>query len=428
MQDNTSIDRVQIGNLVADPETYGDDGSKYYAALIRLRRDAPVCWVTPDHYRPFWMITKHADVRSIEGQPRRFLSRPRSFLMTREDEEQLIKATGSASASRSIVQLDEPDHRTLRNVTQSWFLPNAVNNLEPKIRKIAVELIDKMAGTSQTDFAADIALWFPLRVIMSILGMPAEDRDLALQWTRTTFSAFDPEVGGETGLAANLKVFQSISEYFAAISEDRRQNPRDDLATVIANAQIDGARITEVDANSYYWTVITAGHDTTSSTLSGGLLALLQNPDELAKLRQNPALIDQAVNEFLRWTTPIKHFFRTATEDYELRGEKIRAGDSLMMCYPSANRDEEVFEDSLTFKIDRPRNAHLAFGHGIHQCLGLHLAKLELRIFFEELLPRLETIELAGEPAWYKANFVVGLKRLPISYRMHAQKKQNPGS
>jgi cytochrome P450 len=422
VRDTTSIDPVRIGNLVVDPETYADGGVKYDEALTRLRRDAPVCWVTPDDYRPFWMITKHADIRSIETQSRRFLSRPRSFLMTREDEEQLIKATGAASTSRSIVQLDEPDHRTLRNVTQSWFLPNTVNGLDAKIRKIAVELIDQMAGKDATDFAADIALWFPLRVIMSILGMPAEDRELALQWTRTTFSAFDPDVGGETGLAANLKVFRSISEYFAAISEDRRHNPRDDLATVIANAQIDGARITDVDANSYYWTVITAGHDTTSSTLSGGLLALLQNSNELAKLRANPALIEQAVNEFLRWTTPIKHFFRTATEDYELRGEHIRAGDSLMMCYPSANRDEEVFEDSFTFKIDRSRNPQLAFGHGIHQCLGLHLAKLELRIFFEELLPRLEMIELAGSPSWYKANFVVGLKRLPISYHLQATK------
>jgi cytochrome P450 len=422
VRDNSSVDGVRVGNLIADPSTYGEGGEKYDEALTHLRRDAPVFWVTPDHYRPFWMITKHADIRSIEAQPRRFLSRPRSFLMTRGDEEQLIKATGSASSSRSIVQLDEPDHKILRNVTQAWFLQNTVTGLESQVRKISVELIDKMADKRETDFAADIALWFPLRVIMSILGMPAEDRDLALQWTRTTFSAFDPDVGGETGLAANLKVFQSISEYFAGISEDRRRNPRDDLATVIANAQIDGARITDIDANSYYWTIITAGHDTTSSTLSGGLLALLQNPHELKKLRENPALIDQAVNEFLRWTTPIKHFFRTATEDYELRGVQIRAGDSLMMCYPSANRDEEVFDDSFTFKIDRPRNPHLAFGHGIHQCLGLHLARLELRMFFQELLPRLETIELAGEPAWYKANFVVGLKRLPISYHMQSNK------
>jgi cytochrome P450 len=345
--------------------------------------------------------------------------------MRREDEEQLIKATGSASTSRSIAQLDEPDHRTLRNVTQSWFLPKRTNALEQQIRAVATELIDRMAMAETTDFAADVAMWFPLRVIMSILGMPVEHSHLALEWTRTTFNALDPDVdAGEGGqLAANQRTLQKISDYFALVNEDRRRNPRDDLATVIANSQVDGAPMTDYDAYSYYWTIVTAGHDTTSSTASGGLLALLQHTGELEKLRANPALIDQAVNEFLRWTTPIKHFFRTATEDCELRGEQIRAGDSLMMCYPSANRDEDVFEEPFAFKVDRPRNAHLSFGHGIHQCLGLHLARLELRIFFEELLPRLQTLELAGTPVWYQANFVVGLKSLPIAYRLRPAAK-----
>lgn len=183
VQHAVNIDRVRIGNLIVDPETYADGGPKYDDALATLRRDAPVFWVTPDSYRPFWLITKHADIRSIEAQPQRFLNRPRSF---RAEEEQLIAATGSASSTRSIVQLDEPDHRVLRNVTQSWFLPKAVSNLEKQIRAIAIELIGKMAASNTTDFAADIALWFPLRVIMSILGMPVEDRELALAWTRST--------------------------------------------------------------------------------------------------------------------------------------------------------------------------------------------------------------------------------------------------
>jgi cytochrome P450 len=418
VQDLTSANSVRIGNLICDTGIYLDGGTRYDDALALLRRQAPVAWLTPDNYRPFWLISRHADVRQIEGLPTQFLNRPRSFLIPREQEEKLIRLTGSGSSSRSIVQLDEPDHRVLRNLTQSWFLPKRINTLEPKIRAIAVELIDKMAAGRATDFAADVALWYPLRVIMSILGMPHEDRHLALKWTRSTFSSDDPDVGGETVLDANLRTFGSISEYFSRVTEDRRANPRDDLATVLANSMVNGEQITALDANSYYWGIITAGHDTTSSTLAGGLLALLQHPDELAKLRKNPDLIDQAVNECLRWTTPVKHFFRTAVEDYELRGERIRAGDGLMMCYPSANRDEDFFEDPFSFKVDRPKNPHLAFGYGAHQCLGLHLSKLELRVFFEELLPRLESIDLDGKPVWYKANFVVGLKSLPISYRM----------
>lgn len=424
MQDLTTAEGVRIGNLICDTRIYEDGGAAYDETLSLLRRNAPVAWLTPDNYRPFWLISKHSDLRRIEGMPNQFLNRPRSFLIPREQEEELIRQSGSGSVSRSIVQLDEPDHRALRNLTQSWFLPKNTNTLESNIRAIARELIDEMAADQATDFAAEVALWYPLRVIMSVLGMPAEDRHLALQWTRATFSASDPDVGGDNVLEANLRAFASISEYFSRVSKERRANPREDLVTLLTNATVNGEPITEMEANAYYWTIITAGHDTTSSTLAGGLLALLQHPDELAKLRQNPQLIDQAVNECLRWTTPIKHFFRTAVEDYELNGKLIRGGESLMMCYPSANRDEEVFDDPFRFKIDRAKNPHLSFGYGIHQCLGLHLARLELRVFFEEFLPRLESIDLGGKPTWYQANFVVGLKALPIVYRMRPSPAQ----
>jgi len=419
----TDADRVRLGDVICDTGVYLDGGLAYDAALTRLRKEAPVAWLTPGNYRPFWLVSKHADVREIEGLQDEFLNRPRSFLIPREQEEELIKLTGSGSTSRSIVQLDAPDHRVLRNITQSWFLPKHTNALIPKIRSIALELIDKMIIAETADFAADVALWYPLRVIMSILGMRPEDRHLALEWTRSTFSSSDLDGGYENVLEANLRTFRGISEYFSPVTEDRRAHPRDDLATVLATAMVNGEPITDLDANSYYWTIITAGHDTTSSTLAGGLLALLQHPQELEKLRRNPGLIEQAVNEFLRWTTPIKHFFRTATRDYDLRGDRIHAGDSLMMCYPSANRDEEVFEDPFCFRVDRPKNPHLTFGYGVHQCLGMHLAKLELRIFLQELLPRLESIDLAGDPIWYKANFVVGLKSMPISYRMRSTRQ-----
>ena len=217
--------------------------------------------------------------------------------------------------------------------------------------------------------------------------------------------------------AAILEFFR----YFTALSAERRKNPMDDLATVIANAQIDSKPIGDFEAKSYYFIIATAGHDTTSSTVAGGLLALMQNPSELAKLRSNLDLLPGAVEEMLRWVTPVKHFFRTATENYVLRGKQIKPGDSLMMCYPSANRDEDMFEDPFSFRIDRTPNKHLAFGHGAHLCLGLHLARMEMKALYRELLLRLDSLDLAGEPAWVQANVVSGLKRLPIRYAMRKQ-------
>jgi cytochrome P450 len=207
--------------------------------------------------------------------------------------------------------------------------------------------------------------------------------------------------------------------YFNALTEDRRKNPKDDVASVIANATIDGKPIGHLEAMSYYIIVATAGHDTTSSTAAGGLLALMQNPDEFAKLKSDPEkYLNGAIDEMIRWTTPVKHFFRTAAEDYELRGQKIKAGDNLLMCYWSANRDEEAFEDPFSFRIERSPNKHLAFGYGAHLCLGQHLAKMEIRALYKELLARLDHIELAGDPAFVEASFVSGLKRLPVRYRM----------
>src|SRR5260370_1268180 len=231
MQHITSADRVRIGNAICDTGIYLDGGAAYDDALTHLRKEAPVAWLTPSNYRPFWLISKHADVRQIEASPNQFLNRPRSFLIPREQEEELIRLTGSGSSSRSIVQLDEPDHRLLRSITQSWFLPKHTNALTPKIRAIAVELIDKMIVDETTDFAADVSLWYPLRIIMSILGMAPEDRHLALEWTRSTFSSNDSDVGGETVLEANLRTFHRISEYFSPVTKDRRAPPPDDLAT-----------------------------------------------------------------------------------------------------------------------------------------------------------------------------------------------------
>jgi cytochrome P450 len=209
-----------------------------------------------------------------------------------------------------------------------------------------------------------------------------------------------------------------LFQYFGAITEDRKKNPRDDLSTIIANGQIDGQPLDPMQQLSYYVIVATAGHDTTSSTVAGGLRQLIQNPEQMARLKGDLSLLPNAVEEMVRWVTPVKHFMRTAMEDYKLRGKQIKAGDGLCLFYWSGNRDEEVFDKPFEFRVDRQVQKQVAFGHGAHLCLGMHLARMEMRILFAELLPRLQQIELTGEPRNTRANFVSGLKTLPIRYKM----------
>jgi cytochrome P450 len=267
------------------------------------------------------------------------------------------------------------------------------------------------------DFVRDVASWYPLRVIMRILGVPAADEAMMLKLTQQIFGSDDPDVKKDP----NVNLISTVQEflgYFRGITRDRRANPQNDVASLLATAEIDGDPIGDQEILSYFIIIATAGHDTTSSTTAGGLLALLQNPDQMARLRADPALLAGAIDEMIRWVTPVKHFFRTAAADATVGEKAIKAGDALLMCYPSGNRDEDVFEEPFSFRIDRKPNRHIAFGYGPHVCLGQHLAKMEIRVFFEELFARIAHFELAGEPAWLSSNFVSGLKRLPIRYQL----------
>lgn len=259
-----------------------------------------------------------------------------------------------------------------------------------------------------------MAVWYPLRVIMMILGVPDEDLPKMLTLTQELFGADDPDMKRETTAENRDATILEFFNYFNALTSQRRAEPGDDVSTVIANAQVSGAPIGELEAMSYYIIVATAGHDTTSSSSAGGVLALMENPDELVKVQANRDLIPLLVDEAIRWTTPVKHFMRFATEDYELRGKCIKEGDGLMMLYASGNRDEEVFDQADKFIIDRRPNRHVAFGHGAHHCLGNLLAKMELKHLYSELLDRVESIELIGEPKLIQSTFVSGLKTLPV--------------
>ena len=409
------------------------DGS-VHAVYAQLRAEDPVHWCEPNGFRPFWAVTRHADIVAVSKANDRFVNRFRTYLAPAAVEEQTLATIGDTHLFRTLVDIDDPEHMKLRKLTNSWFLPPNLRKLETEIATIAREHVDRMAALGDAcDFVGEVALLYPLRVIMRILGLPQSDEPRMLRMTQEIFGAGDPDVVARSALLTSgagltagtgdpqVDLFALAQEYFAyfgAVTADRRANPRDDVSTVIANGLIDGQPIGDREAMSYYVIIASAGHDTTSSTAAGGLLALLQNPAQLARLKADPALLPGAVDEMIRWVTPVKHFMRTATEDCELGGKAIKAGDSLCLFYWSGNRDEAVFGDPYAFRVDRAPNPQIAFGHGVHLCLGLHLAKLEIKALFAELLPRLDQIELAGEPKNSVANFVSGLKTLPVRYRV----------
>jgi cytochrome P450 len=310
-------------------------------------------------------------------------------------------------------------------LTQAWFLPQNLRGLEERIRKIARAAVDKMADAGgECDFVSQVALHYPLHVIMEIMGVPEADEGRMLMLTQELFGAADPELGRKTesdSPTAQIEtgVLSDFIAYFTQFSNAKRANPGDDLGSLIANSKIDGEPISHFEAMSYYIIVATAGHDTTSSSTAGAIWGLAENPGELAKLQADPKLIPGLVDESIRWITPVKTFMRTATENTELAGRSVSKNDWLMLCYASGNRDEAVFDDPNAFRVDRSPNRHLAFGYGAHLCLGQHLAKMEMRILWEELIPRLKSLELAGEPAMSQAVFVNGPKKLPVRFSLN---------
>ncbi|OWK30153.1 cytochrome P450 [Sphingomonas dokdonensis] len=404
---------------IVDPDSYAHE-ERYHAIFNYLREEAPVYWCEPDGYRPFWTVARHADIRRVELDTDTFINDPRLTLATIADEERIMAMTGGNKLTRNLVSMDNPDHKHFRAMTQGYFSPKHMKQLEEDIRSLARESVEHMAALgSECDFASEVAIWFPLRVIMLTLGAPREDEAFLMKITQEVFGAQDfdhmrPEEMG--GLFATITEFNAWCD---RITADRKANPREDVSTIIANATLtDGSPMGNMEAMSYYLIIAAAGHDTTSSSSSAGLLELIRNPEEMRKLRDDPSLLPNAVEEMIRWASPVKHFFRTAAKDAEVGGVPIKAGDGLVMAYPSANRDSAVFDDPFAFRIDRANvRQHLAFGYGPHLCLGQHLAKLEMRILFEELLARFDDFALAGDPEWTRASFVSGMKHLPIRYR-----------
>ena len=325
--------------------------------------------------------------------------------------------THNATGVRTLIHMDDPQHRVVRAIGADWFRPKAMRALKVRVDELAKTYVDKMmAAGPECDFAQEIAVNYPLYVIMSLLGLPEADFPRMLKLTQELFGSDDAEFKRGTTYEDQLPALLDMFEYFNSVTASRREHPTEDLASAIANARIDGQPLSDIDTVSYYLIVATAGHDTTSATISGGLHALIENPDQRERLRENLNLMPLATEEMIRWVTPVKEFMRTAGEDTTVRGVPIAAGESVLLSYVSANRDEDVFDDPFRFDVARDPNKHLAFGYGVHFCLGAALARMEVNSFFTELLPRLKSIELAGDPQFVATTFVGGIKRLPVRY------------
>ena len=410
---------------VVDPKAHADP-ARLYDAYGWLRKNDPVARAELPGFDPFHVVTRHADILEISRDNVAFPYG--NYPSTLAPHQAVENGRAARAAGRpllyTLVQMDEPDHMKYRALTQGWFMPQNLRKLEARVRELAREAVARMESLGgECDFVSEVALHYPLRVIMEILGVPREDEPRMLQLTQELFGATDPDLRrrpADESEAARQQAIQAVLadffNYFNALTESRRAEPLEDVASVIANAKIDGNAISAFDAVSYYLIISTAGHDTTSSSTAGALWALAERPGELAKLKQNLGLIPGLVDESIRWTTPVRHFMRSAAADTTVGGRPVAKDDWLMLCYPSGNRDETVFEDPLEFHVDRSPNRHLAFGYGAHMCLGQHLAKMEMRILWEELLPRLKSVELAGAAQLSEANFVNGPKKLPIRY------------
>jgi cytochrome P450 len=403
-----------LGAIFVDPAAYADPVA-WHAAAQRIRQESPILRVQVNGYPDFWAITTHADVMEVERNPDVFTNAPLPVITPLSH----VDAATNAPV-KTLIQMDGDQHKAHRTIVNDWFKPTRLKSLQERIETLARGSVDRMVTMGgRCDFANDIAVYFPLHVILAILGLPEEDYPRMLALTQELFGAEDPDIARLVEDESQFGVLVEFMNYFTTLTGDRRAHPTSDLASVIANARIDGEPLPDMDTLGHYVIIATAGHDTTSSVIAGGLLALLDAPDQLALLQAEPARIHSAADELIRYVSPVKHFMRTCQQPFAVGGTTFEPGDHVLLSFASANRDEAVFTDASKLDVRRENaTSQLAFGFGRHFCLGAHLARMEIRAIFHELLGRVEDIELNGLPTWVRANFVQGPKSIPISYRM----------
>ena len=403
------LDGVKLSDLVK-PERYADGYP--HDVFAALRQHSPVHWCEIKGFAPFWAITRHADIKFVSTHPEVFSSASRLVLGPEAD-----AALGAGSLPMTtVINTDPPLHREYRNMVGPYFRPKTLRDLEDRVREVSNALLDEYAGHGEAvelDFATDIASWHPLKMIAEALGIAEQDEPTVLRIANEVFGAMDPEFARD-----RVELFTEALTFLTKLVSEKRGCPRDDITSVLAQATLNGEPVDDFAVIGYLMILITAGHDTTRHSLTGGISALIDHPEQLELLRERPELCAYAADEIVRWTTPVTQFMRTATQDCELSGTTIKAGESVCLFYASGNRDEEVFDQPFRFQVDRTPNPHLGWGIGEHYCLGANLAKMEIRVMLEELVPRLESIEMAGPKQGLHGYFVSGIKHLPIRWRL----------
>jgi cytochrome P450 len=415
----------EIANAAILPSSYLDEVD-VHKAFTWIRNNEPLGIAQADGYDPLWFVSKLKDIRFIESKPAIFSSAQHNpILSDQANEEMLREATqGTYRSLQTLTFMDPPEHTGVRGISAGWFTPQKMKDLEESIRADARLSVDHLLSfDGECDFVKDFALHYPLRVVMTLLGVPREDEPFMLKLTQEFFGGNDPSEQREEllndPLAAAKQWQAAVNDfygYFNQLSADRRKSPKNDLLSQIANYQVDGEYLSDDLANGYYVAIATAGHDTTSSSVGGGMHALIENNEQFLLAQQSSADTSGLVAESVRWTSPVKHFMRVATQDTELNGVNILKGDRFFLSYPSANRDEDIFVDPFKFDASRKPNPHLGFGFGPHICLGQHLARFEMQILFQELLPTLKSIELSAPIERVKTNFVGGIKSMPVRF------------
>jgi cytochrome P450 len=406
-----SLDTIDI----VSPDHYQKNGYPH-AEWTYLRKHHPVFYVERPRVDPFWAITKAADIREISIQPRQWLNGPRLAVFMLEEG---AEGPPPELPLRHLLNMDPPQHGEFRSILSQYFTPRSIRALEPEIAKITTEILDDVMDRGECDFVTEISSKVPVAVIAEMLGVPRKDWPTIFRWTNEVIGGGDPEFqrgkdANETFAQARLEMFQ----YFTDLVEESRKHPGSDVTSIVSNAKVNGEPLPALELLSYLFLLVVAGNETTRNATSGGLLAFIENPEQFRRLKSDPTLIKSAVEEIVRWTSPVIQFARTAVSDTVVRGQKIRAGESVCLFYPSASRDEDVFAEPFKFDVGRNPNPHLSFGIGEHFCLGANLARLELAVIFTELAKRLDHAETAGPVERLRSSFVGGVKHMPIRYQL----------
>lgn len=391
---------------LSDPDCFAEGVP--HAFFRRLRAESPVCFMPEKKGGPgFWAVTRHRDVVQVSKHPELFVSSQGTNIEDQSGEQ-------LARLQTIMLNMDPPQHVKYRNLVRRGFTPRKIAAMTPHVRELAREIVGRVAYKGECDFVAQIAAELPMIVICELMGVPQDDRHLLFDLSNRLIGFDDPEF--QNSPADAEQAAGEMWAYAHRLGQQRRARPVDDLVSDLVTGSVDGHQLSELEFNNFFLLLAVAGNETTRNAISGGLLALLEHRDQWERLQRQPQLLATAVDEIVRWVTPVLHFRRTAVEDTVLGGIEIGAGDKVVLWYPSANRDEAVFDAPDRFDVGRTPNPHLGFGIGEHFCLGSHLAKLEMRILFEELLRQMPDVELAAPPRRLRSNFIHGIKELQIRF------------